>query len=185
VVTVTPASLRAVEGVVSHVQQYSIHDGPGIRTTVFLCGCPLRCLWCQNPEALTGRPEVLFDAERCAGCGRCASTCPGACIELVSGRSRTDRRRCTGCGECADACPNGARWRVGSRVSAAEVFEKVEEDAVFYTTSGGGVTLSGGEPLVQAGFSRSLLRLCREAGIHTALETTCHAPWDAAANVFE
>ena len=181
----TPGEPGAVSGVISRVQRYSIHDGPGIRTTVFLCGCPLRCVWCQNPETLTGKPEVLFEAEKCTGCARCVPVCPEACIELIGGRSRTNREACTGCGECANVCPNGARWRVGSRATAAAIFERVMEDALFYAGSGGGVTLSGGEPLAQARFSRSLLRLCREGGIHTAVETTCHAPWRTIASVFE
>lgn len=164
-------------GVIFDIQGYSIHDGPGIRTTVFLKGCPLRCGWCQNPESHSPLPELLFAAEQCAGCGRCVPACPHQAIRLQGAVSVTDRRLCQGAGACARACPNDARAIVGRWATTEEVFEAVAADAMFYRESGGGVTLSGGEPLAQAEFSTSILRKCKEAGFHTALDTCGYAPW--------
>lgn len=168
----------STRGVIFDIQGYSIHDGPGIRTTVFLKGCPLRCAWCQNPESHRFLPEVLFAAEKCEGCGRCVPACPERAVRLEEGRSATDRRLCRGAGACAQACPNEARAIIGRWTNVDEVFEAVAADAMFYRDSGGGVTLSGGEPLAQAEFSAGILRRCREAGFHTALDTCGDAPWE-------
>lgn len=181
----TRGELEATEGFVFNVQYYSIHDGPGIRTTVFLHGCPLRCDWCQNPESQATRPQLLFDREKCNGCGRCVPSCPEGAIEIRDGRSVTDRKLCTGAGKCVDICPAKARSIVGRRVSAGEVFKKVAADSLFYQRSGGGVTLSGGEPTSQLRFSVSLLRLCKEASIHTAIETCGYVKWDTFKKVLE
>ncbi len=168
----------STRGVIFDIQGYSIHDGPGIRTTVFLKGCPLRCAWCQNPESHRFLPEVLFATEKCEGCGRCVSACPERAVRLEGGKSTTDRRLCRGAGACAQACPNEARAIIGRWTNVDEVFEAVAADAMFYRNSGGGVTLSGGEPLAQAEFSAGILRKCREAGFHTALDTCGDAPWE-------
>ncbi|MBI5440325.1 MAG: glycyl-radical enzyme activating protein [Deltaproteobacteria bacterium] len=173
------------EGTVFNVQRYSIHDGPGIRTTVFLKGCPLSCLWCQNPESQRARPELFFAREKCTGCGACVAVCPAGAVELREGAARTDRGRCTGSGSCVSVCPNEARSVMGRRATAGELFREAAADAVFYEGSGGGVTLSGGEPLAQPTFSKSLLELCREAGIHRAVETCGHAAWNVAREVLE
>ena len=133
-----------VKGVVFNIQHYSIHDGPGIRTTVFLKGCPLRCLWCQNPESQDLKPVIFFNAEKCTGCGMCTEVCPEAAIRISDGKSATDRRLCKGHGKCAEICPNEARSLMGRYMSGAEVFEDVNADSLFYQNSGGGVTLSGG-----------------------------------------
>lgn len=172
-------------GVIFNVQHYSIHDGPGIRTTVFLKGCPLRCLWCQNPEAQAVRPELFFNRDRCQGCGKCVEVCPEHAIEIVDGKSHTNRNRCKASGECAQVCPNDARNIMGKFVTAGEVFKQVAADAIFYQRSGGGVTLSGGEPLTQPQFAISLLKLCREAAMHTTMDTCGYASWDLARRVFE
>lgn len=172
-------------GTIFNVQTYSIHDGPGIRTTVFLKGCPLRCTWCQNPESQITKPEIFFNSERCLGCGACAAVCPEGAIRLVDGRSYTDRKQCKGHGACVEACPNAARSLMGRTVSADEVFAEVQSDAIFYERSGGGVTLSGGEPLAQPRFSAELLRHCKNAGIHTALDTCGHAKWETAKQVLQ
>lgn len=169
---------------VFNVQGYSIHDGPGIRTTVFLKGCPLRCLWCQNPESQQRRPELFFDADRCTGCGRCVPACPAGAVSLRDARSHTDRTRCDGAGRCAAACPAGARSLAGREMSVDEVFDAVAADRPFYRQSGGGVTVSGGEPLAQPRFVAELLRRCRDDGMHTALDTCGHAAWSSAAPVF-
>ena len=167
-----------ISGFIFDIQHYSIHDGPGIRTTVFLSGCPLRCLWCQNPESHAMAPQLLFRSEKCTGCGLCISVCPEKAVALAEDGIRTDRYRCSGCGACVSVCTAGARSISGREVSALEVFEDVASDKVFYEGSGGGVTLSGGETLLQPEFSRALLRLCRENGISTAVETCGAAPWD-------
>jgi pyruvate formate lyase activating enzyme len=174
-----------ITGVVFNIQRYSIHDGPGIRTTAFLKGCPLRCLWCQNPESQTARPEVFFVSENCTGCGACVEACPEGAIEVSEGRSKTDRALCTGCGKCAEVCPNEARNLMGRHVTAGEVFEEVAADDIFYQRSGGGVTLSGGEPLAQPEFATAVLRLCKDASIHTTLDTCGHARWETIRQVLE
>ncbi len=172
-----------IAGVVFNIQRYSIHDGPGIRTTAFLKGCPLRCPWCQNPESQIMRPEIFFVGENCAGCGACAQACPQGAIEVSEGRARTDRALCIGCGKCTEVCPNEARNLMGSHATAQEVFQELAADDIFYQRSGGGVTLSGGEPLMQPEFAAAVLRLSREASIHTALDTCGYAPWDTVQRV--
>jgi pyruvate formate lyase activating enzyme len=166
-------------GFVFNIQHYSLHDGPGIRTTVFLKGCPLRCTWCQNPESQLKKPQLFFSAEKCTGCGACVAACPEKAVRIDDGRSRTDQRRCKGRGECVTACPNEARSVMGREMDAGEVFKDVNADAVFYQRSGGGVTISGGEPLFQPDFTLAILERCREAGLSTALDTCGQAAWKA------
>ena len=176
---------ESTKGVIFNVQHYSIHDGPGIRTTVFMKGCALRCLWCQNPESQSTRPELFFDSEQCKGCGTCVQACPEGAIELYDGRSWTNRKLCMGAGKCAEVCPHEARNVMGRYVTAEEIFKQVAGDAIFYQRSGGGVTLSGGEPLAQPRFAMSLLKLCKDASIHTALDTCGYAPWDTVRQVLD
>ena len=176
---------ESTKGVIFNVQHYSIHDGPGIRTTVFMKGCALRCLWCQNPESQSTRPELFFDSEQCKGCGTCVQACPEGAIELYDGRSWTNRKLCMGAGKCAEVCPHEARNVMGRYVTAEEIFKQVAGDAIFYQRSGGGVTLSGGEPLAQPRFAMSLLKLCKDASIHTALDTCGYAPWDMVRQVLD
>jgi pyruvate formate lyase activating enzyme len=177
--------MKNSSGRVFDIQTYAIHDGPGIRTLVFLKGCPLRCLWCQNPESQSPLPEVLFYSDKCTGCGKCVEVCPEGAIEIVEGRSRIKRDICKGTGKCAEVCPNEARTLAGREVTAEEVLREVEKDKIFYKRSGGGVTLSGGEPLAQPEFATDVLRLCKEAGIHTCIETTGYAKWDTLKQVLE
>lgn len=167
-----------VDGWIFDIQRYSVHDGPGIRTTVFLSGCPLRCMWCQNPESYEMKPQISYRIESCRQCGACVSACPAQAVTLADNGVRTDTARCTACGTCVKACPAGARSIIGRRVSDADVFEEVRSDKIFYEGSGGGVTLSGGEVLMQKKFAKSVLRRCREDGIHTAIETSGYADWD-------
>lgn len=157
-------------GTVSDIQRCSVHDGPGIRTTVFLKGCPLACPWCHNPESQSGQPEILFDEERCIGCESCRGACPLGAIDPVS-PLRLARDRCDGCGLCAAACPTMALVVCGRRMSVGEVVDVVERDRPFYEASGGGVTLSGGEPMSQPAFVAGLLSESRSRGIATTVET--------------
>lgn len=176
---------QEARGVIFNIQHYSIHDGPGIRTTVFLKGCPLRCTWCQNPESQAFLPQLFFVGENCTGCGKCADACPERAIEIRDGRSRTNRELCRAQGKCVEACPNEARSLMGRYATAQEVFEDVNGDAIFYARSGGGVTLSGGEPLAQPEFATSLLKLCKAVGLHTAIDTCGYARWETARRILE
>ncbi len=159
----------AVTGRVFNVQRYSLHDGPGIRTTVFLKGCPARCLWCHNPESQAVGPEVIRVETRCASCGTCETVCPHGAPPPGSGR-------CTACGACVEACPAGARELVGRATTVDEVMVEVLRDRIFFQDSGGGVTFSGGEPLAQLEFLRALLTAARGHGLHTAVDTCGFAP---------
>jgi pyruvate formate lyase activating enzyme len=159
-------------GLVFNIQKYSLHDGPGIRSTVFLKGCPLRCLWCHNLEGISPLREIVVVEARCLACGECRDACTlpaaghgGACLPV-----RMDG--CRMCGDCVAACPTAARQMLGGSMTVAEVLAMVLKDRVFYDESAGGVTISGGEPLSQAQFLLALLEACRGEGLHTALDTT-------------
>jgi pyruvate formate lyase activating enzyme len=171
----------ASRGLVFNIQKFSLHDGSGIRTLVFLQGCPLACRWCSNPEGQARLPELAFDPKKCIGwveCERCVRACgPGALTRSEDGKVRLDRDLCDGCGECAKACPSLALEVLGRTMSVEEVMSVVEEDSGFYARSAGGLTLSGGEPLAQARFAGELLKAARSRGIDTALETSGHCRW--------
>ena len=165
-------------GIIFNIQRFSIHDGPGIRTTVFLKGCPLRCKWCSNPEGMSRTQEIFIHDEKCIQCGKCKEACPEDAIISLEGTKRIDFEKCTHCMECARACPTNTLESVGEYVSINEIVEEVKKDALFYDNSGGGVTLSGGEPLLQWNFTTGLLKSCKEQGLHTALDTTGFASWE-------
>ncbi len=153
------------------IQRNCLHDGPGIRTTVFLKGCPLRCIWCHNPESWSGKPDILFDGRLCTACGRCVPVCPEHCHSIVNGSHRFDRTACTGCGLCAEQCFTSALERCGRTVTPQEVMKDVLKDCLFYENTGGGLTISGGEPMMQFAFTRDLLKLAKGNGLHTCMET--------------
>jgi pyruvate formate lyase activating enzyme len=167
----------ALTGITFNVQRFSTEDGPGIRTTVFFKGCPLRCTWCHNPEGLSPRPELMWFDVRCIGVRDCLRACPVDALELTSQGMRIDRELCDACGACTEACPAGALEVIGRTWTPEALLAEVQKDAVFFETSGGGVTFSGGEPMAQADFVLELGRLCREVGLHVALDTCGVAPW--------
>jgi pyruvate formate lyase activating enzyme len=160
------------------IQRFSTEDGPGIRTTVFFKGCPLRCRWCHNPEGLSPHPELMWYDVRCIGARTCLAVCPEHALDLTPQGMRIDRPACTTCGACADACPAGALEVIGRTWTAEALLAEVRRDAVFYDTSGGGVTLSGGEPLLQSDFVLAFCQLCQETGLHVALDTCGTIAWD-------
>ena len=164
-------------GFIFDIKRFSLHDGPGIRTTLFLKGCPLNCWWCHNPEGQARGPELVLQPERCIACGACVEVCEQGAIDLQPDGPSTDRTLCTVCGACAETCYTDARGIVGRRVGVSEVMDDVKRDNAFYDQSGGGVTISGGEPLAQPEFLRDLLAACRAWGLHTALDTCGFAPW--------
>lgn len=166
------------EGRIFDIQRFSLHDGPGIRTLVFFKGCPLRCKWCHNPEGLSPMPQVIHHASRCIGCGDCAAVCPSMAHRMQAGVHCFDRGRCIACGACAEACPGGALRLAGSRMRVGQVMEAVMRDAHFYGETGG-ITLSGGEPMMQAAFAQALAMAAKGCGISVCVETCGHAPWEA------
>jgi len=170
-------------GLVFNLQKFSLHDGPGIRTTVFFKGCPLSCRWCHNLESQgTGR-EPLVALERCSGCGSCVVNCPEQAIRLVEGQAATDLTLCRRCGHCAVYCPQNGREICGREMTVAEVVAEVMQDRVFYDRSGGGVTFSGGEAMAQIEFLAAALAACKAEGLHTAVDTSGWVPWASFARI--
>jgi pyruvate formate lyase activating enzyme len=164
-------------GMIFDIRRFSIHDGPGIRTTVFFKGCQLRCLWCHNPESQSPLPELIIQPRRCTLCGECIEACPNGAIYRQADQLLTDRDKCQLCQVCAQTCPAEARQFTGHEMDTVEVMVEILRDRAFYDQSGGGVTFSGGEPLFQAKFLASLLQACKEVEIHTALDTCGFAPF--------
>ena len=178
-----------VSAPVFDIQTMCIHDGPGIRTTVFVKGCPLNCLWCANPESKKAYPQLMSYKSKCTGCGACVDRCSNEAITIGISDGKalavTDRSKCTNCGQCLSICLNDAREIIGEETTVAAALKEVLKDKIFYDGSGGGMTISGGEPLIHPDFCCELLSACRQKGVHTAIETSVFAETDVIDRVFE
>jgi pyruvate formate lyase activating enzyme len=166
------------KGLITDIQHFSIHDGPGIRTTVFMKGCPLNCLWCHNPESISFKPEINYHPEFCIGCGACVSACPTQSHQIEDGQKVFERETCRLVGLCLDRCWAEALELKGREREVAQVLEEVLEDRSFYQNTGGGVTLSGGEPLAQPDFSLNFLKAAKESCLHTVVDTSGQVKWE-------
>jgi pyruvate formate lyase activating enzyme len=164
-------------GLIFNIQRFSIHDGPGIRTTVFFKGCSLRCFWCHNPEGRHSRPEIQFFPERCIGCGECLDHCPNDAHTTKEEFHLYLRELCKSCGDCVATCYSNALESTGKFMTTDEVMDEILRDRMFYETSNGGVTLSGGEPVLQSNFAIEILKRCKQEDLHTAIETCGNYQW--------
>lgn len=174
--------MSKLEGTIFNIQKFSITDGVGIRTLVFMKGCPLHCLWCSNPESQNGKPEIMDVRLNCVRCENCAAACPEKAIDPAS--FRIDRTICSACGICAEQCYTNAKKTVGQIYTIADLMDVIIRDRVFYKNSGGGVTVGGGEPLMQAEFVAAFLESCQAVHINTAVETCGYGPWEKVQLVF-
>jgi len=172
--------MNHLKAYVSNIQRFSVHDGQGIRTTIFLLGCPLRCKWCQNPETLNSKPVIMMNQGLCAECGACMNACPQRAISLdEQGIMITDNQQCNYCFECTAACYFNARQVSGRQYTSDELFHDVIKDKEFYLSSGGGVTISGGEPTMHTDYCCQLFKMLKEQGIHAAIETCGYTKWES------
>lgn len=174
-----------VSGLIFNIQRECMHDGPGIRTTIFLKGCPLHCPWCHNPEGIKPYPELVWHENRCIGALRCVKVCPNAALTLTKKGMIINRDKCDACGKCVEVCPAGALEVVGKPYKVRDIVDIVLRDKIFYDKSGGGVTLSGGEPAMQHDFCVALLRILKRLTIHTAIETSLGLPWKTLRPIIE
>ena len=173
------------KGLVFNIQRFSVNDGPGIRTTVFMKGCPLRCQWCSNPESQALYPEIMTISRDCIRCNECVEICPTGAVSFDETGVRIDRDKCDLCMKCAHNCPSKALQVVGEYMDVHEVMKEIKKDRLFYRNSGGGLTVSGGEPMAQWEFVRALLAESKRASLHTVLDTSGYAPWDTLAKIIK
>lgn len=169
------ANSAEISGTIFKIKRFSVHDGPGIRTSVFLKGCPLNCIWCHSPEGISSDITIWYDKSLCIACGECIKACPNNALTLLNdpdSQIKIDRQSCCLAGDCVKVCPTGAIQYTGSKTNLADVITEIEKDKLYYTTSGGGVTLTGGEPLYQPEFSAAILEACKNRYIHTAIESS-------------
>ena len=171
------------KGLITAIQKFSVHDGPGIRTVVFFKGCPLNCPWCSNPETQSVEKEIMYVESKCMLCGRCAASCEAKALSVSEGKIQHDRARCRRCFKCVKACPAGAFRAAGEEMSVSEILEELLRDETFYRKSGGGVTFSGGEPFMQERFLAELAEACKKAGLETALESSMFAEYSSVERV--
>lgn len=176
---------KNISGNVFDIQRWSLHDGNGIRTTIFLKGCPLRCKWCHNPESWNENTVLTFSNEKCIKCGKCIDVCPNEANIIMDGNIELQHSRCKACGKCVEVCPSGAREIIGEKMSVDDIIKIIKRDMVFYRESGGGVTFSGGEPTYQHQFLRELVKSCKALGIDTAIETCGYFEWGLLKDIFE
>ena len=174
-----------LKGLVFNIQRFSIQDGPGIRTTVFMKGCPLGCPWCSNPEGMNPQQQIMTNDRKCIGCGKCAEVCPLNAISHVNGGRVIHWPLCNNCLQCASVCPSHSIEVAGTYMTVEQTFNAAVRDRPFYVNTGGGVTISGGEPLLQWEFVLELFKKCKEAGLHTALDTTAYSEWQIMESVLQ
>lgn len=171
------AKIGKVKGIIFDIKRMAIHDGPGIRTTVFLKGCNMSCKWCHNPESINKKPELMFDPSKCIGCRKCEEVCKRGVHKFDRGQHILRREKCIVCGDCANACPSKALQICGEETTVEKVIDTIMRDKIFYDESGGGITISGGEPLCQVNFTRTLLQAAKSSGINTILDTNGNWDW--------
>jgi len=174
-----------IKGLIYNIQKFAIHDGPGIRTLVYMKGCPLNCAWCSSPQSQKPDPEIIYYEVRCKKCGDCVKTCPVKAMSLAEDGVSIERARCNSCGECAEICPNQALEILGRGVTVSELFREINKDSGFYRRSGGGITVGGGEPTMQPEFVEEFLKQCRQNYIHTAIETCGFVRWENLKNILD
>ena len=175
----SPIRYRTVtSGITFNIQQFSTEDGPGIRTTVFMKGCPLHCVWCHNPEGMRPSQDLMWYDVRCIAARDCLHLCPEEALDLTKNGMLIDRQRCNLCGECAEACPSAALEVIGQQWTPESLVAEMLKDRIFYETSGGGITFSGGEPMLQTDFLVAVLPRCKEEGLHVALDTCGTVSWE-------
>ncbi|UCB59269.1 MAG: glycyl-radical enzyme activating protein [Thermoplasmatales archaeon] len=166
-----------INGLIFDIKRFAVHDGPGIRTTIFLKGCPLSCWWCHNPEGLSNSQEIIYYDYKCMNCDKCINICQQNALEEKNNKIVRNHKICTSCGNCVEICPTASQQIIGQKISAENTIKEIEKDRIFFETSNGGVTFSGGEPLMQHEFLKETLKLCKKRSIHTALDTSgfCHS----------